>query len=122
MQTHLDAENVVGVSESLPGLPWYILYTRSDDLHRISAALGSSLMKGATSRDSPTPVLPFNAIPTEYMSNLRKCYIQDDKSGTQDSIGNFRRIWAQTLSSELIFVEDGALQWSVPLDQTVQRL
>ncbi|KAK3848189.1 MAG: hypothetical protein J3R72DRAFT_92554 [Linnemannia gamsii] len=119
---HLEADSIVGVSESLPGRYWYVLYTQLDGRHRVSATLGATIMKSSISHNALPPVYQINAIPTEYRNNLRKCYIQgNNTSTTVDTAGESKRIWAHTRSDELVFIEDGALQWSVPLAVAVQK-
>ncbi|KAG9071806.1 hypothetical protein KI688_006022 [Linnemannia hyalina] len=119
---HLDAETIVGFSDSAPGQPWCMLFTHPDGLHGVSAMLGSAIMKSTLSRDSSPPIHQINAIPTEYRNNLRMCYIQSGISGSLDDVGDCRRIWAHTRSNELVFIEDRALQWSVPFAAIVHKM
>ncbi|KAF9133434.1 hypothetical protein BGW39_009745 [Mortierella sp. 14UC] len=114
---HLEADSIVGVSDSLPGRPWYILYTHLGASHRVSATLGTTIMKSTLSRDTLPSVYQINAIPTEYRNNLRKCYMQGNTLATLDTISECKRIWAHTQSDELVFMEDGALQWSANVSQ-----
>ncbi|KAG0296121.1 hypothetical protein BGZ96_010156 [Linnemannia gamsii] len=118
---HLNAESIVGVSDCLPGQPWCILYTHLDGLHRVSAALGPAIMKSTVSRDISPPAHQMNVIPIEYKNNLQVCYIQVGTSRTLNTTCECRRIWAHTRSDELVFMEDGALQWSIPFAATVHR-
>ncbi|KAF9549908.1 hypothetical protein EC957_002479 [Mortierella hygrophila] len=119
---HLDAESIVGFSDSASGRPWCMLFTHPDGLHGVSAMLGSAIMKSTLSRDSSPPFHQINAIPTEYGNNLLMCYIQFGISGPLDNVGDCRRIWAHTRSDELVFIEDGALQWSAPFGATVHKI
>lgn len=119
---HLDAESVVGVSDSSPGRPWCMFFTHPDGLHHVSAMLGSAIMKSTHARDSSLPIYQINAIPTEYRNNLQMCYIQFGISGSLDNVGDCRRIWGHTRSGELVFIEDGVLQWSVPFAAIVLKL
>ncbi|OAQ34869.1 hypothetical protein K457DRAFT_28210 [Linnemannia elongata AG-77] len=118
---HIDAESIVGVSDSPPGRPWSMLFTHPDGLHGISAMQGSAIMNSTLSGDSSPQIHQINAIPTEYRNNLRMCYMQFGISGSLDNVGGCRRIWAHTRSDELVFIEDGTLQWSVPFAATAHK-
>jgi hypothetical protein len=119
---HLNAESIVGISNCLPGQPWCLLYTHLDGLHHVSVTLGSTIMKSTTSHEISPSGYQMNAIPIEYQNNLRMCYVQVGASKTLDTIGECKAIWAHTRSDELVFMEDGALQWSVPFAATVLKL
>ncbi|KAG0071760.1 hypothetical protein BGZ89_009525 [Linnemannia elongata] len=119
---HIDAESIVGVSDSPPGRPWSMLFIHPDGLHGVSAMQGSALLNSTLSRDSSPQIHQINAIPTEYRNNLRMCYMQFGISGSLDNVGDYRRIWAHTRSDELVFIEDGTLQWSVPFAATAHKL
>jgi hypothetical protein len=116
---HLEADGIVGVTDNLPGQPWYILYSHLNACDRVSATLGATIMESTFSSGTLPPVYQISAIPTEYNNNLRKCYIQGNTSAT---LGEFKRMWAHTKSDELVFMEDGVLQWSIPFTMTVQKL